>query len=375
MANAVAPYNEIWYSQRAIERLLAFLTFIPTLFRGYEEAAHQKGDTITVRKPGSFTAQNMPYTRDTQSDMNPDSFNIVLGSWKGVQVGLGDLERYQTGDEIIKQHIDPIMHAVAYAMEQDAVLMCDDIGWFVAADGTTPTNDFVNARKTLNANFVPDAPRFAALSFAQEAVYLQQQLFLQANTSSDGGTTQRTGRIGEKYGFDVGVVPSLGVHAAGTVGGTPLAAAATLYATSLGITGGGVSGTIKKGDSFVIAGSTQRYAVTADVTLNGSGVGTVAISPSLQLATAGGEALTFHQSNNKQRNAFYHAEAFALVMAPLSDDGGKQAEIAVAVEPRSGAALRSMQWYDPATKRRYRSYDALWGKKTLDPNKAVIVES
>jgi hypothetical protein len=56
------------------------------IHRGYSTAtkAQIKGDTISIRRPASFTATDMPAT---DSDVPTESVNITLNKWKGVTFG------------------------------------------------------------------------------------------------------------------------------------------------------------------------------------------------------------------------------------------------------------------------------------------------
>jgi hypothetical protein len=154
-----------------------------------------------------------------------------------------------------------------------------------------------------------------------------------------------------------------GADQAGAVVGAHAKGLATLAVGSFAATE-----TFKAGDSFVITGFTQRYAVTADVTLSG-GAATLAISPPLQNALAGAEVVTVRVqgASNRKENLAFHRNAFALATAPLSEMGNELgAKIATA--DFGGVTLRSRVFYMPDISEVRVALDILYGVKTLDAN-------
>lgn len=86
----------------------------------------------------------------------------------------------------------------------------------------------------------------------------------------------------------------------GTARGTPtLSAIAAAGATSISVTGFSANGTLLAGDWLQIGagvGSSQLVKVVADVTLNGTGAGTVTIEPPLRQQFAGATAITWDKA-------------------------------------------------------------------------------
>ena len=136
------------------------------------------------------------------------------------------------------------------------------------------------------------------------------------------------------------------------------------------------SETFKAGDTFSVAGDTQKYAVTADLPLT-TGAGTIAFTPAAKVAWADDAVITVEQIASKPtENLAFHRGAFALAMAPLSQLGNQLgAKVATAVDPITGLALRSTMWYEEATAEIHVRIDALWGVKTLNPDLACRLNS
>ena len=80
----------------------------------------------------------------------------------------------------------------------------------------------------------------------------------------------------------------------GTMRGSPtLSAQVTRGGTSLPITGGTASSTLKAGDMLGVGG--QLFMVAEDITLNGSGAGTVAVVHRVRSTIASGSAVTWNK--------------------------------------------------------------------------------
>ena len=119
-----------------------------------------------------------------------------------------------------------------------------------------------------------------------------EQYFLNASTNLIGTAPNVTenallrGTMGTRYGVEVFANQNVQQHTPGTAsqaagdkaGAVNVAAGLARGATSVVVSGFTGTETIKAGDSFVIAGNTQRYAVSADVTLSG-GAGTITFTP------------------------------------------------------------------------------------------------
>jgi hypothetical protein len=155
---------------------------------------------------------------------------------------------------------------------------------------------------------------------------------------------------------------------AGAVNSNPLAKGAT----SMLVNNFTLVETFEKGDTFVIAGNTQRYAVAADVTL-AAGAGTVTFTPPAAQEYAQGAVITFTKAaadTGDIQHLMFHRNAFALAMVPLPDRL-PGIESFTASDPVSGLSLRARRWSTGIPAATYVALDCLCGVKCLDPNLAV----
>ena len=378
MSNNLNLYDPLFYAQEALIQLEKTLGIAARIHRGYDKSPQRKGSTIKINRPGTFSAQDEP---STAQDLNPEDVEITLAYWRGVKFKLTDRELTFTTDQIINDHIRPAAVAIADDIDSKLSLLVNDVPWYVDETATPTPNDMVNVNKMLFDNRVPvsdESQMHMMINSATYAAYLKDALFQQAQQSNTGaGDVQMRGTIGRKFGFEIFRNSNITTHTAGTCSLTSLTVTAALAvgAETIGFSSGSpaVTGTLLAGDTFIIAGSTQRYAVTnsSAVTASGGAFAGVTFTPALKVAVSGGEVVTINLDSHTMMVGFHH-NAFALAMAPLSTVGdGLGAKMESVSDPLSNLSLRSRIWYDGATSSVYVGLDALYGIKCLDPNLGV----
>jgi len=386
MANTLGNYNPIFYAQEALIQLDKALGMAMRVHRGYdaERAAFGKGDTINITRPGYFVSAAAPVS--TPSDLTPENVAIVLNSWQEVKFALTDKELAYTKEKIIDDHIAPAARAIATKIDTDLNALYADVPWgsIISAIGSPVVGDVITPRKILFDNKVPLDPGFIhyELDGALEADLLSLSAFTQQQGSGDPGVTaQRTGSLGMKFGVEPFANQNVPTHTSGDVASTGTALAvvgATLKgATTITLDAVSATGTLKKGDSFVIAGNTQRYAIMADNLAAANTFTGVTFTPPLAANAADNAVVTYNVQGSlvKAQNLMFHRNAFALGMAKLPDVLISQmgAKVASIADPITGLALRSRMFYDGNNSKVIVALDVLYGVKTLDPNLAVRV--
>ena len=372
MANtftAGTPWDPYFYANEAISLLYKALGMARSVYRAYDKDPAQKGSTIRIRKPQAIPTQSMPIS--TETALAPSHVDVVVNEWHGTEFALVDDELTFSEDMIINDHIAPAAYAIADKIDQTLTALIEHFPWYVA--DTSAVADIVDLRKILNANKALKGDRFYAIDETVEAAYLKLAVFHQASTATDGERAQREGDLARKFGFDIFSNQNLPTHTKGAlVPGTALQLNAEVVAGAKAAvfkdSGGSLTGTVKIGDTFVIAGDTQRYVITADATASGNLI-TVAFEPGAATTYAASAVVTPRQET-KVLNFAAHRNAVALAMAPLSTLGQKLAgaNMATVNDPVTGLSLRSTLWYDEAAASVFVRLDALWGVKILDYN-------
>jgi hypothetical protein len=381
MANILTAglaYDPYFYAAAALMQLNKRLGMAAFVHRDLEsEKGQERGSTIRLRRPGKFVAQDMPIAEGSASDISPDYMDLVLDQWKGTLFGLTDKELSYTKERVINEHIDPAAIAVADAIDASLQDLALDVPWIVDDDATTPINDFSNMRERLFLNLAPrSGDYFYQLDNVLQKRYEQEEVFYQANTGVDAATLQRDGFLGRKFGFVMFANQNEPAYETSTITLTsPVATGVQAKgSTSLIIGGSSGSGDATKGTVITITGDPQKYAITADVSVGSTGF-TAAISPPLAQATAGAEVIAFDEDAATSIGLGFHRQAFALAMAPLSTAGnGLGIRMATMADPITGLVLRTRLWASGGSAKVFVGIDALWGRRTLDPNLAVRLQ-
>jgi hypothetical protein len=375
MANTLGAYNPIFYANEALIHLRKQLGMAARVHRGYdrERRSFERGETVRIKKPSTFTAQDAP---SSAQDLATETVDITLSYWREVKYALTDRERAFTSDQIITEHIAPAAYALADDVDTKLALLYKQVPWIHDYTTETDSDIIVDARKYLRDNQVPlDGNIHQMINSTVETYYLKSQVFHSADVAGAAGQGPLLrGTLGTRFGVEVFANQNVQSHVPGTIcsGGDTagaLSGAHALGATTVAMAALASGQTFLIGDTFVIAGNTQRYAVTASGTATDS-TAVVSITPPLKAAYASGDVVTWGSQQTSDQILTFHRNAFALVVAPLPDDI-PGAEAFTAVDPVSGLAVRARRFYIGDTSKLYMALDILYGIKTLDGNLAV----
>ncbi len=369
MSNTLSVYDPLFYAQEGLIQLEKALGMAMRVHRGYDKASQQKGSIISIRRPSTFTALAAPQAAQA---LVASEVQITLDQWFEVKYPLTDKELTFTTEDIVREHIRPAAYAIADKIDTQLCSLYKDIPWSNTNGSPLAVADITANRRILNTNAAPnDDNRHLMLSPTQEEEALNLTAFSQWQGAGNAGVdTQMRGALGMKYGFEVFMNQNVQSHTTGVSADATgaLTAAGTKGDTAVSFDSVTSGGTFKAGDSFVIAGSTQRYVFTADFTASGGAKTDASIFPPLAQDYSIGDVITITLLAGEQGLGF-HRNAFALAMAPLSSMGdGAGARIESVTDPVTGLSLRARYFYDGNTSTNYISIDALWGVKTLDAN-------
>lgn len=388
MANSIQPYDNFWYANKALERLEKNLLFTKTVSRTYDDEPRKEGQTIRIKKPGGFVAQQYP--TNTAQDLTPTEMDLTINQYWHVTFGLGSQEKAYTGEKIIRDHIDPAMQALGERIESTGTDLFLFVGNRTISANPAVIGDLTKVRKALNKRSVPRADRNLALSAELDEEFLNILNFSNANESSEGAQTQREGMLGRKYGLNPYFQEILPTLAASTIAGTGTIAIVGLGpkaiqgAQSSVVTIDGsttLTGIARKGYTLSFANHSQQYAVVADGTAAGNAI-TLTISPGLQIAVPDNTVVTFH-ANVAAKQAVgcaYQSTAFVIATAKLEDvPQGRGVESAMVQDPRTQLAIRVLRWFDamPAgggPPSEFMKFECLWGWAVADANRAERYE-
>jgi hypothetical protein len=372
MANTLGYYDPLFYAQEGLILLEKALGRSARVHRGYDRDFKEKGGITAISRPSTFVAKDAP---STAQDLETGQITIPLSHWKEVKFSLSDKELSLSRENIIQDHIRPAAYALADDVDSKLADLANDIPWYYDIAATTEYKDLTRAKKVLRDNKVPfnDGRLHYCCGSELEAGFLE--LFSNANFAGDSSQTALlNGTMGVRSGVELFANNNVNSHTKGTasVGTLAVNGAALKGATTINLDAVAVTGTLVPGDSFVIAGNTQRHAITGTFTAAGNAFASVTFTPPLPANVADNAVVTVRLDNHVQ-NMIYHRNAFALAMAPLSELGNQLgAKVETVVDEKSGLVLRSRIFYDGDSSAVSIALDILYGIKTLDPNLACI---
>lgn len=363
-------------AQEALMILENNLVWANLVYRDYQSEFTGKkvGDTITIRGPAQFTAQEFTGSGPvTVQEIVESSVDLVLEKHFDITVALTAKERTLDLVSFSQQVLEPEMAAMAQAI--DAYIATKTIEVFTGVGTPTDPPDTIAEvaalNKQMHLNKIPIAGRVAVVDAACEADLLSISQFTDAQVRGDQGTALRDASMGRIMGIDWYMNQNVPTQTKGTLSGSPVTNGDTATgATTIAITGADAGTTILQGDIVTIAGGTvpnQQYVATADVTLAG-GAGNLLVSPPVQGAVGdadaipSGGAITIVASH--VRNCAFHRNCFALAVVPLELPAG--AASAEYIQSR-GMGLRLVSDYSATTKTDTMSLDVLVGAKCINP--------
>jgi len=200
MANTFLTCQEI--ARQALPLLHDNLVFPALTYKDYSGEFQAKGDTIQVRKPAKFTANEFNGTIATQ-DTTEGSVLVTLDKIADVSTVLTSKEMSLNIEDFTAQILQPAMMAIAEKINKDGLALYKDITNNTGTAGTTPSTltDIAGAAKVLNQNKAPMEGRSAV--WDAEALAAFQTLDAVVHAEKSGTTAAlREGSIGRLLGVD-----------------------------------------------------------------------------------------------------------------------------------------------------------------------------
>ena len=355
------------------------------------------GTTVNVRKPPRYvgrtgTAISIENATETQ-------VAVTLDTQFGVDLSFSSADLKLSIDDFSKRFIRPAIATIANKIDNDGLKLYKKVYNTVGAQGTVPNAllTYLNAGVKLDDEATPmDGQRNLVITPQMQATIVDalKGLFQSATAIAD---QYRSGQMGVAAGFNWFMDQNCATHTIGAHGGTPLVNGASQTGASL-VTDGWTASTavLKEGDVITLAGvnavnpqsreSTgvlRQFVVTANVTSDGSGNATIAISPSITTGT-GFQTVTGSAADNAaitvsgtasataRIGLAHHPDAFTLVTADLPVPNGTDMA-ARANDPDSGLSIRLVRDYDITTDLFPCRVDVLYGWAALRPELAVRV--
>lgn len=171
--------------------------------RDYSSEFAAVGDTITIRKPAKFAANEFT-DKITVQDATEDSVSVKMDKLLDVSFSVTSKQMALDIKDFSKQLLVPAMQAFNDKIDKYLLALEADVTNRVPhADGPIAPADMIAARKMLTEHAVPMTDRRFVVGADAEADLLGNELFVSAEKVGDTGTTLREASLGRKFGMDI----------------------------------------------------------------------------------------------------------------------------------------------------------------------------
>lgn len=350
-------------------------TVMPGLvYRDYasEFTAAKRGDTISIRKPTTFEAQDFAGNINVQN-IKEQGVTLTLDQHLDVSTSVDSKEWTLSLDDFSNRVILPAMIALNEKVDRYLCSLYRQFNQVVGTPGTQPTSiaDLANLDKAMNEARIPVRGRRVVVSPSTKASLMSIAEVVRADARGDDGTALREASMGRIMGMDCYMDQNICSHTAGTAQAvTALAINGNTDAgkDTISVKGGSGTETLLAGDVFTVAGASGSYTVVEDATAVAGAFNAVRISPAVPAGGfADGAAITLEKSH--VANIAFVREAIALAVVPLEMPQGATDNAYTA--SYNGLSIRVVQGYDINTKTDTISFDMLLGAKVIDPRLGV----
>jgi hypothetical protein len=369
MANILTLLVPVLYT--AIDVVSREITgFIPAVSRNLTANSAAVGQIVTVpvtRKRG--TVEIVPGTPPSGSGNDFTNEQVVITKSKTADpiVWTGE-EQLSVGDQLNPMMVDQYaqaMRAVVNEIEADialeAVMGAIGAGNVYGTAGTTPFNgsitDMAQVAKVLDDIGAPQSGRQFVGNTAVIAAMRSLTNLVNANQAGTDETLRR-GIIGDVFDISVRASGGFRLISPGAGAGYLINGGADIGATELTVDTG--SGAINKGAIITIAGDTNKYIVTENVSSGGT---VIKIAGGLKQAAADNAAITL-EAAYLPSVAFSRDAIVLAARAPAMPVTGDEAQaVTIITDPVSGLSLQA------AVYKGYRQtrveIGAAWGVKSV----------
>ncbi len=381
MPNTQTAILDVIFSQ-ALQTLREYCVMPRAVNPDFANVPAGQGDSVNVRVP---LAQAVTDVSPNQGPVTPvdntyEARSLKLDRWRKAGFYLTDKERGELAGAQVPMQLNEAVKALANDVNAAILSQYAKVWSAVGAPGTAVFNGTTwNAATSvlrdglaaLSRQVVPNADRRLVLHPVTYSGALGVEGFVLANQRGNAGALNDRS-LGRLLGMDWYEDQAVPAHAstalsagAATVNGVNAAGATTVSIAKLTNTAPLVAGDIITIASGPAAG---QYVVTTGITL-AVGNTSVAISPPLRGATAGGESVTLLAAQNRV-NLMFHRDAFHFASRPLVSDAASDMMRSIA-DPVSGVALRMEMIRQ--NKQDYIEFDILYGVTSFRPELAVRV--
>jgi len=398
MSNTLLTIDFI--TNEALRHLENQLTFTKHVNRDFQSKfavpGAKNGTSIRIRKPAKLLGRSGATL--SVEDLTETNTTLTLAQ-EGADLSFTSVEKTFSLDEYSDRVIKPAMITIANKVDVAGLALYKDVYNTVGTPGTTPNAalTYLQAGAKLDNEAAPKDDMRAAILNPLGQAYLVDAVKGLFQSSDKIANQYNSGNMGVGLGFKFSMDQNVATHTVGPLGGTPLVNGADQTGASL-ITDGwtaAAAARLKQGDVFTIAGvyavnpvsgnstgELRQFVVTADVSSDGSGNLTAAISPSIvtsgafktvTASPADNAAITVlgSASTVSPQMLVFHKDAFTMACVEL--DKVAAPECRVVKDEKLGLSIRMIRTYDYTNDKEILRCDIMYGWKAIRPEFACRV--
>ena len=343
--------------------------------RAYKDEAGNVGDTVKIRRPHTFVANDMAANGAVVTqDIVDETMSVKIDQWKETTVQIGDLQSTVNNDARFSRLIEDLATPLVSAFESDGIeALTHGISAQTSLYGTTTgslTPSIINqqVRRKMRANNVPlDRMNLYGLVCGDdESALLESDKLTNTNYGQDRTEGIRNAAMGKIYGYELfpsnlTSSPTI-VDASGAVNN---GAGYPIGTTTLTVDG--FIAAPPKGALITIGSDPNVYTVGT-----GSTTTSLVLHSGLIVAATDNDAITLLDVN---QNVFFHRDAVVMVSIPNSAaktiGEEKYPGAIVTTVQLDGIIMRAEFFRDSITKKNGLTLDLLYGWEIANEKLAV----
>ena len=169
------------------------------------------GDTITIRKPATFTVKDfVESTGITVQDATEEKQTVKMDKFYDVSFAVTSKDLTMNISDFSAQLLVPAMMAFRDKIDAEIIKVAETATHTVThAEGLIAPADVISARKLLNDGATPLSMRSLVVGTQAEADLLSSELFISADKVGDTEGLKEAS-LGRKFGFDTYVDQNVG---------------------------------------------------------------------------------------------------------------------------------------------------------------------
>jgi hypothetical protein len=197
-------------ARQALASLYANSVMLPLVYRDFSnDFTANQGDTITVRKPATFTAQEYNASVGTvRQNVTESSVDVTMSTIYDVTIPIPSLDATYNIEDLTVEVVNPAMEAISQAVDTLILSLRDDVvqevtlSAYNASTNPHPMHDMLDAKRVLSAAKVPMSRRYAVVDPYIAAQWGRDDNASRADAVGDNGTALREGWLNRYAGFD-----------------------------------------------------------------------------------------------------------------------------------------------------------------------------